>query len=102
MLDYARRAVQLGSGKTATEIADDELLSLALVRVMEVIGEAAARVSDATRLRYPTIPWRSVIDLPNRLIHGYDTVDFEVVRQILDDDFPPLITQLGRILQGVE
>ncbi len=99
MLDHATDAVRFGAGKSSQEIEDDRLLSLAIVRLMEIIGEAASRVSPATRSQYSDIPWRETINLRNRLIHGYDTVDFEVVQQIIADDLPPLIAHLRTILE---
>lgn len=102
MLDQAHRAVRIASGKSAEDIAaDDELLAPALIRTLEVIGEAASRVSPEARSRFSDIPWRDVIDLRNRLIHGYDTIDYNLVRQIIDDDLPPMITSIEMILGDV-
>lgn len=98
MLDHATDAVRFGGDKNSQEIAGDRLLSLAIVRLLEIIGEAASRVSSETRATHPHIPWRETINLRNRLIHGYDTVDYEVVHQIIEDDLPPLIAQLTAIL----
>ena len=73
-------------------------LNLALVRLLEVVGEAAGRVSPATCSLYPDIAWSKVVGLRNRLIHGYDDVDFDVLWAILRDDLEPLIAELERIL----
>lgn len=73
-------------------------MNLALVRLLEIVGEAARRVPDETRHRYPEIPWIRIIGLRNRLIHGYDTVDFDILWQILIEDLPPLVVQLEDIL----
>lgn len=101
MLDQAQKAVRVASGKSAEDIAaDDDLLAPALIRTLEVIGEAASRVSPEARSRFKDIPWRDVIDLRNRLIHGYDTIDYNLVRQIIDDDLPPLIASIQDILAG--
>lgn len=74
MLDYARDAVQLSHGRTRADFDTDRLYALAIVRVVEVIGEAASRVSDERRARHPGIPWHAIIGMRNRLIHGYDAV----------------------------
>jgi uncharacterized protein with HEPN domain len=100
MLDHALEAVRYGGGKSSREIETDRLLNLAIVRLLEIIGEAAGRVSSETREAHSHIPWRATINLRNRLIHGYDTVDYEVVKQIIEDDLPPLIVQLTAILFG--
>lgn len=76
-------------------------LNLALVRLMEVVGEAATRVPEEFRARHPQVPWRDVADLRNRLIHGYDTVDFDRLWAIIRQDIPPLIDQLEAVLRDL-
>ena len=76
MLDYARKAVQLASRRARVHLDADELFGLAMTRLLEVIGEAAARVGLATRDQHPEIPWLAIAGMRNRLIHGYDQVDF--------------------------
>jgi uncharacterized protein with HEPN domain len=71
---------------------------LALVRLLEVIGEAATRVPEEVQQHYRDIPWASIIGLRNRLIHGYDAVDLDIVWAILIGDLPELITRLDTIL----
>jgi uncharacterized protein with HEPN domain len=62
------------------------------------VGEAATRVSEDLRARHPQIAWRPIISLRNRLIHGYDAVDLDILWQILHEDIPPLITNLTRLV----
>jgi len=71
---------------------------LALTRLVEIIGEAAARVSTQIREQYPDIPWIEMTGLRNRLIHGYDAVDLDILWDILMEDLPPLIQRLRSIL----
>jgi uncharacterized protein with HEPN domain len=97
MLEHAREAVTMLSGKSRDELTRDRQLNLALVRLLEIIGEAASRVSVEERDRYPDIPWYQIVGLRNRLIHGYDSVDLEVVWQIVHEDLPPLIEFLEKI-----
>jgi len=73
---------------------------LALTRLVEIIGEAAARVSAQTREQYPDIPWIEMIGLRNRLIHGYDAVDLDILWDILKEDLPPLIQRLRVLLEN--
>ena len=75
------------------------MLNLALVRLMEVIGEAAGRVPEDIRSQHSQVPWRDITDLRNRLIHGYDSVDFDRLWTIIQDDLPPLIEQLEMIVE---
>lgn len=94
MLDHAQEAVALCAGKTRADLDRDRLLNLALVRLIEVIGEAANRVSAATQGRLSAIPWPAIVGMRNRLIHGYDEVDFDILWQVIVQDLPPLIDQL--------
>ena len=102
MLDHAREAVELLEDRTRGDLDTERMLSLALVRLMEIVGEAASRVPEEFRSRYPQIPWRDVSDLRNRLIHGYDQVNFDILWTIIRDDLPPLIEQLDAIIAGGE
>jgi uncharacterized protein with HEPN domain len=75
------------------------MLNLALVRLMEVVGEAATQIPEEFRARYPEVPWRDVADLRNRLIHGYDAVDFDILWAIIQRDLPPLLGHLETIIE---
>ena len=85
-------------GRARADLDTDRMLNLSLVRLMEVVGEAAVRVPEEFRARHAHAPWRDVADLRNRLIHGYDTVDFDILWTIVHDDLPPLIEQLEAII----
>lgn len=98
MLDHAREAVALIAGKTRAGLTTDRLLQLGLVRLVEIIGEAAARVSKDGRARCPTIPWDDVIGMRNKLIHGYDMVDLNILWDTVTDDLPRLIQELEAAL----
>jgi uncharacterized protein with HEPN domain len=100
MLDHAREAVAFVQGKARADLDTDRLLSLALVRLLEVIGEAASHVPKAERDRHPEIPWPQIVSLRNRLIHGYDSVDLDILWQIVTSDLPPLIVALEAILKS--
>jgi len=69
MLDAARTAQQISTGKTRASLDEDIVIMLALTRLIEIIGEAANRVSQETRDILPEIPWRNIIDMRNRVIH---------------------------------
>jgi uncharacterized protein with HEPN domain len=99
MLDHAREAFALIHGKNRTDLDTDRKLNLALVRLLEIVGEAASRTTKEDREAYPEIPWPKIVGLRNRLIYGYDLVDFDVLWQILNNDLPPLIAKLEEILK---
>ncbi len=98
MLDHAREAVALAQGKSRADLDTDRLLNLALVRLLEIVGEAAGRVPKELCALHPEIPWPQIISLRNRLIHGYDSVDFNILWQIIANDLPSLIPALAAII----
>ena len=98
MLDHAVEAVSLVEGRSREDLDSDRLLNLALVRLLEIVGEAAARLSAETRDGCPQIPWPDIIGLRNRLIHGYDIVDFDILWDIVRDDLPALVVQLRKVV----
>ena len=101
MLDAAREAGTLVSGRSREEYDGDRTLRLALVRLLEVVGEAAGRIPMDFRDSHPEIPWFGVVGLRNRLIHGYDEVDYDIVWRILTEDIPSLITQMEGAISDV-
>ena len=98
MLDYAREAVRMIEGKNRADLRRERMLELALVRLIEVIGEAAARVTSESREKCGSIPWSQVVGMRNRLIHGYDQVDLDVLWDTIECDLPPLILELENIM----
>jgi uncharacterized protein with HEPN domain len=80
---------------TSTPIAK---FNLALVRLLEIVGEAASRMTPDDRTLYPDIPWPQIVGLRNSLIHGYDDVDLDILWQIITQDLPPLIATLENYL----
>ncbi len=102
MVSHASEAVELLGEKTPEALADDRVLSLALVRLLEVVGEAANRIPRDVQAQYPRIPWSQIISLRNRVIHGYDSVDLDIVWVIITQDLPLLINALNGILDDLE
>ena len=98
MLDHAREAWEMAQGRTREDVDTDRKLNLSLVRLLEVVGEAAARVPREYQAAHPEILWPEIISLRNRLIHGYDEVDFDILWTIVTNDLPPLIESLNKIL----
>jgi uncharacterized protein with HEPN domain len=98
MLDSAKEALSLIEGKDRGSLDSDRLLGLALVRLLEVLGEAAGRITMDYRSKHLQIPWIQIIGLRNRLIHGYDSVDMDILWNIITKDMPPLIHTLEKII----
>lgn len=99
MLDHSREALEMAAGKSREDLDRDRKLNLALIRLLEIVREAAGRTSDEERDRCASVPWSQIIALRNRLIHGYDSVDSDVLWRIIVDDLPQLIVQLEQGLQ---
>jgi uncharacterized protein with HEPN domain len=98
MLEHAREARALVSGRTREELRSNRMLQLALTRLVEIVGEAAGRVSPETQARFPRVPWREAIATRHRITHGYDVVDYEILWDTVQDDFPPLVSALEQML----
>lgn len=99
MLDYAKEGFKLASNLSRSDLDSNRVLNLALVRIMEVIGEAASRVPYEFRTMYPNVPWRQIIGFRNKLIHGYDAIDLDILWKIINSDLPKLIEQLKVIIK---
>jgi uncharacterized protein with HEPN domain len=98
MLDAGREAVALAQGQRREDLARDRKLALALVKCIEIIGEAASKVSAAVRAEHPSLPWADIVAMRNRLIHAYFDVDLDRVWDTVTDDLPPLVAELQKIL----
>jgi len=98
MVDHATEALNMIKGRTREDLDNDRQLNLSLVRLLEIVGEAASRTSESTRSSHSELPWIQIIGLRNRLIHGYDEVDFDILWTILQEDLPPLVIQLKQSL----
>jgi uncharacterized protein with HEPN domain len=97
MITHVEEAVAVTSGRTAGELDSDRMLFLATLKLVEIVGEAAARLSDAFQQNHPEIPWRQIVGTRNRLVHGYDAVDNAVLWVIVTEDFPDLLIKLKSI-----
>ena len=94
----ARLAMSYVEGVGGEAFGQSTQLQDAVIRRLEIIGEAARRVSEATRQRYPDLPWREMIGLRNQVIHLYDGVDLKIVWETVQKDLPALLAQLAAIV----
>ncbi len=102
MRDAARRALELSEGKRLYELSPDHETALAVVRLLEILDEAARGVSEELRVRFPEVPWREVAATRNRLIHEYFEVDMAIVAAIVEEDLPALLAHVERVLAYLE
>ena len=98
ILDAVDAVERFTPGATHSEFLRNEMMHQAVVRELEIIGEAAARVSPDFRREYPDIAWGQIIGMRNRLVHAYFEVDLNIVWEIVNFDLPPLKEHAKRIL----
>ncbi len=99
MLDAAREAVQFAEGKTRTDLDGDRLLALALMKCLEIVGEAATNISTERTESLSEIPWSSILGMRNRLVHAYFEIDLNVVWYTTKVSLPAPIQILEKIIE---
>lgn len=102
MIDAAETAGQFMAGREHAALDADRMLLFAVVRAIEVVGEAATKVTDQTRAASPQIPWAAVVGMRNRLIHGYFNVNTELVWQTVSRELPALVLALRPLLADAD
>jgi uncharacterized protein with HEPN domain len=102
MRDYVRKAIAVIEGKTRDDLEKDEILCLALTHLVTLVGETANKYPTEKQKQYPSIAWPKIISMRNRLIHGYDSVDFDILWDAVKNNFPPLLVELNKILPPEE
>jgi len=100
MLDAARRAIELAHGRSRADLDEQDVVALALTRLVEIVGEASRRVPEDVRRDHAEIPWRQIAGARDRLIHGYDEVDLDILWNIVTVRLPELVQQVEAVLAG--
>jgi uncharacterized protein with HEPN domain len=100
ILEAANAALHFVAGKTQADFAADLQCRFAVVRAIEIIGEAARQVSQEAREKNPEIPWRDIIAMRNRVIHGYGEVDYAIVWDTVQNNLPELVAQLQPLVSS--
>jgi uncharacterized protein with HEPN domain len=100
MVEYARHAIAIATRWSRADLDSDVFVQLALRQAIQIVGEAANRVSPERRARHPGIPWPDAISVRNRIVHGYDDIDYDILWRIVTEEFPRLIVELERALAG--
>jgi uncharacterized protein with HEPN domain len=98
MRDAAQEAITFIQDQTRETLDQDRKLALALVKDIEIIGEAASKISEESQQLHPQIPWPQIIAMRNRLIHAYFEIDLEVVWKTVTEDLPVLLYELDQII----
>lgn len=87
-------------GMNFDEFVKDDKTSSAVIRKLEIIGEAARHIPESLREKFPDIPWRGMAGMRDRLIHGYFEVDYQLVWEVVKREIPKLKPRLKQILES--
>ncbi|OGL51313.1 MAG: hypothetical protein A3G31_03510 [Candidatus Schekmanbacteria bacterium RIFCSPLOWO2_12_FULL_38_15] len=98
MLDAAKEAIKFAKNKTRDSLEADRMLTLSIVKDLEIIGEAASNATKECLEELPRIPWQNIISMRNRLIHGYFNINLDILWKTVTEDIPPLIAELDKIV----
>ena len=102
ILDAMNKAELLLEGVRYSQFKDDFRINFAVVRALEIIGEAAKRLPEDLRQRYSDIPWKGMAGMRDRIIHGYDVVDLQIVWDVVKRDIPQIKPKIEKILIDYE
>ncbi len=102
MRDAAQKAVRFIQGKSRQDLDTDDMLALSLVKCIEIIGEAAAKITQKRQAELPQVPWSQIIGMRNRLIHAYFQVDLDIVWDTVTQALPDLISKLDEVILSEE
>ena len=86
--------------KTQEEFKQDRKLHLSVVHLLEIIGEAGNQISEEVKEQYVDIPWKRIVGMRNRLIHGYFDIDLAIVWKTATEDIPPLIEEIKNMISS--
>ena len=100
MLDAANQAIAFMKGRSKLSLDADAMLLLAVVKAIEIVGEAAAKITKERQADIPQIPWPQIISMRNRLTHAYFDIDTDVVWQTVVEDLPELIRELETVIHN--
>ena len=102
IFDAARKAINFTSGRQRTDLDRDDMLQYALIHAIQVIGEAAARMTKDFQAQHPEIPWRVMAGMRNRIVHAYFDVDLDIVWQTATENLPSLMPDLEKLWKEVQ
>lgn len=102
MIDAARTARRFLSSRQRVDLDTDDMLRFAVVRAVEIIGEAASRVSPVGRAAVPSVPWSAIIGMRNRMVHAYFDIDHDVVWQTVQVELVSLLPALQAALDATD
>jgi uncharacterized protein with HEPN domain len=99
MIDAAEAAQRFMVKRSRSDLDEDQMLLFAVVRAIEIIGEAATKVSAETRAAVPEVPWIDIVGMRHHLIHGYQHINSEIVWKTVNDEMPGLLVRLRQAMR---
>jgi uncharacterized protein with HEPN domain len=100
MIEAAQRAQEFMAGRQRADLDKDAMLLFAVVQAVQIVGEAASKISAETRSAAPSVPWVRITGMRNRLVHAYADIDRDVVWKTVSEEIPALLLQLQSLLAG--
>ena len=97
MIEAAESALMFVDRRERAALDEDRMLQFALVRAIEIVGEAASKISDESRAEMPNIPWSAIVGMRNRLVHAYFEINHEILWNTVSQALPELLVQLKSI-----
>jgi uncharacterized protein with HEPN domain len=102
MLEHAKFSIEFSENISFESFKNDPKTAFAIVRTLEVVGEASNRVPEKLKEKYSDLPWHKIRGLRNRIVHNYDDIDYEIVWNIVKIELPKLIQQIEAIIDEIE
>lgn len=102
ILDSIKDALAFASGMSQAEFEEDKKTLYAVVRSLEVMGEASKRIPESVQKKYPKIPWKKMIATRDKLIHGYSGIEKAVIWEVIKADLPPLLPPVEKMVRELE
>jgi len=99
IFDACKEIIQFTNSTSKSQFEINKILAYASVHLIEIIGEAASSVTLELKQKYSTIPWKHIIGMRNRLIHGYFDIDLDIVWQTIKNDIPNLLKEIVNIIE---
>ncbi|MBI3118476.1 MAG: DUF86 domain-containing protein [Candidatus Hydrogenedentes bacterium] len=102
MVDCAVQVLSFIEGRTRGDLDTDYPLQHLVIRNLEIIGEAASKISRGFRAEHPAVPWRDIVDMRNRLVHVYFDIDLDIIWATARELLPELLVQLRAIMRELD
>ncbi|MCD6448592.1 MAG: DUF86 domain-containing protein [Thermoplasmata archaeon] len=102
IIDAIERIEEFVAGMNFEEFENDDKTVSAVVRKLEIIGEATKNIPDEIKEKYPKLPWKEMAKIRDKLIHGYFSVDFEIVWKVIKEELPELKPKIRKILNEMD